>query len=171
MQYRPKRDNKNAYILSGTLVGCAAICAVSVILGIGFDVINETLLLAFITAALYVLIRHVLFDYVYHVRDDGFLDIVKVTSNVPAVILSIRMSGRDVVEKDDAELKEKYPDAIKKGRYDLTLRSKNNYRYIYEADGKRYYIVIEADEKFIEYLRGRISEIGGVSEENNEEED
>lgn len=171
MQYRPKRNNKNAILAAATLVACVGICIVAEISGVGYHIVDETLILLFITAALYIFIRYVLFDYVYHVRDDHYIDIVRVTSNVPSTLISVRMSSTDLVVKVEGDMKSKYPDIVKKNKYNLSLFPKNTYWYIYSLDGARYALVLEGDEQFFDYLKEQIRSIDPRTEETDDEVD
>ena len=129
--------------------------------GIGFALVNELLIIAFFTAAVYVLIRHVLTDYVYNVTDDGYLQVVKITSGIPKTLASVKMSRNDIVVKVEKNMKKKHPDVVKTARYDLTLFSAKNSWYIFESEGKKYALVLEGDEPFFDYLRERISRLDG----------
>jgi|GEM_PF-2443902 len=161
MQYKPARNNKNAYVMCSILAVCAAICAVAEGTGMGRSLINEFLLVVFITAVLYVFIRHVLADYVYHVTDNGCLDIVKITANVPKTLASVKISAGDMIVKAEKDMRKKHPEIAKIERYDLTLFSVNNYWYIFDQGGVKYALILECDEGFVKYLRDRIDKAGG----------
>ena len=56
MQYRPKRDNKNAYFTTAILVVAAFICIITEVLGIGISLLDQILIVLFLSAALYIYI-------------------------------------------------------------------------------------------------------------------
>ena len=64
MQYRPQRDNKNAYFTTAAFVVAAFICIITEVLGIGIRLLDQILIVLFLSAALYIYIRFVLTDLV-----------------------------------------------------------------------------------------------------------
>lgn len=156
MQYRPKRDNKNAYFTTAALVVAAFICIITEVLGIGVSLLDQILIVLFLSAALYVYIRFVLTDFVYNVTDDGYIEIVKITAKIPKTLASVKICRSDLIVREEKDMKS-YSYVKKKERFNLTLCGHSNRWYIFEMNGEKQALVLEGDDKFFAFLQDKIN--------------
>ena len=155
MQYRPKRDNKNAYRFCALFIVMAAVCVAAEVTGIGIKLVDQTLIVVFLTCALYVYIRFALSDFVYTVSDDGYLEVIKITAKIPKTLASVKMSSSDIIVREEKDMSA-YSFVKRKERFNLTMFAKNCRWYIFELNGVKQALILEGDDDFFDFLQRRI---------------
>lgn len=158
MQYRPKRNNKNAYRFCAAFIVMAAVCVVAEVTGVGIKLVDQTLIVLFLTFALYVYTRFVLADFVYTVTDDNYLEVVKITAGIPKTLASVKMSKNDIIVKEEKDMSAR-SDVKRKERFNLTMLAKNCRWYIFEINGTKQALILEGDDDFFDFLQKRINRL------------
>ncbi len=159
MKYKPKKNNKNAYIACAVYL--ALILAAFVFEGfqIGYTLMNQLMVLIFATAGVYAL-RYVIYDYVYSLDEkEGYLEVIRVGSKLPRTFASVKISSSDLVIKAQKDMGEYRH--IKKERFNLTMFPglSDLYWYIFTVNGERQALVLECEDSFAEILKTYIKNI------------
>lgn len=158
MEYKPRRNKKNALLLITVFALLSVACLIMVNLHIGPNLLGQLSLICFVTGALFVAVRYLLTDFVYR-TDKGYLEVIKISSKIPVTLASVRISQGDCVVKQKADMSE-YK-VQRRASFNLTLRAGELYWYIFEINGQRQALILECDERYAEYLRSLIASSKG----------
>ena len=158
MEYKPRRNKKNALLLITVFALLSVACLIMVNLHIGPNLLGQLSLICFVTGALFVAVRYLLTDFVYR-TDKGYLEVIKISSKIPVTLASVRISQGDCAVKQKADMSE-YK-VQRRASFNLTLRAGELYWYIFEINGQRQALILECDERYAEYLRSLIASSKG----------
>ena len=103
MEYKPKRNGKNAKKLMMFFALIAVIGIVMSGVGVGVNSLNQLIIIGFLTAAVFVAIRYLLTDFVYKTDEGGYLEIIKIGSKIPQTLASVKISRNDMIVNKQSE--------------------------------------------------------------------
>lgn len=136
----------------------ALVClAVIGALGIGNDLLNQSLVFAIVAGIIYMLMRYTIYEYTYTLSPDE-LSVTRVAGRIPATIIRIEINADDtfIRASDKKELKALGVKKIENACANLSP-SERMYAYITTVGGRKTAVLFECDSLFALAVSERIN--------------
>ena len=162
MQYKVKKNTKIPYAVAIVSACLSVAFLYTGSFGLGNVMMQQVMMLACATFAVYVLIRYVLTDHVYVISDERpyTLEIVRVCGKNPKPMASFEMSFDDELflqNKEDES--QKNVKIKKKENFCSNMFPKERYLYIVNTENGRVACYLELEKDVAQILINRIEEL------------
>lgn len=157
LTYKPERHIKGAMTAVIVMI-FALVCIFAVdVLGIGNDLLNQTLIFAVVAGIIYVLTRYMIYEYTYTLSEDE-LSVTRVAGRIPNTILRIAVNADDTFIRVSGkkELKALGVKRIENACANLSPRERM-YAYVTTVDNKKIAVLFETDTLFALAVNERIN--------------
>ena len=170
LTYKPKRYVKGAMTVIAVLI-FTLVCIFAVgVLGIGNDLLNQTLIFVVVAGVIYILTRYMIYEYTYCLNEDE-LSVTRVAGRIPAKIIRIGINANASMTRVSGkkELKALGVKRIENVCVNLSPRERM-YAYVTTVNGKKTAVLFETDSLFALAVNERIN-MKKLSEKTEEGDD